>query len=30
MIVPSPYGLIGEAFVRLLFADGFLGGYVHW
>ena len=25
MIVPSPYGLAGEAFVRSLIADGFLG-----
>jgi predicted dehydrogenase len=25
MIVPSPYGLTGEAFVRSLIADGFLG-----
>jgi predicted dehydrogenase len=25
MVVPSPYGLTGEAFVRSLIADGFLG-----
>lgn len=25
MVVPSPYGLVGEAFVRSLIADGFLG-----
>ncbi len=25
MIVPSPYGLLGETFVRKLIADGFLG-----
>jgi len=25
MIVPSPYGLTGEAFVRSLIADGYLG-----
>ena len=25
MIVPSPYGLTGEAFVRSLIADGFIG-----
>lgn len=25
MVVPSPYGLAGEAFVRSLIADGFLG-----
>ncbi len=25
MVVPSPYGLVGEEYVRLLIADGFLG-----